>query len=189
MHPLAAPSPPPPLLSGARRERFSPARATLDAMAEPGTVRSIRADELDDLLELYAMLDPANATLEPEDVRDQWDSIRADESVDVVVVEYDGRLVASCLCSITPNLTHGGRPFAVIENVVTHEEFRSQGFGSRCLEAAVERAAERDCYKVMLLTGTVREWTLAFYEDCGFERDAKTGFVRWLEDRDDEARE
>jgi len=35
---------------------------------------------------------------------------------------------------------------------------------------------------VILLTGTDREWKLAFYEECGFDREDKTGFVRYLSD-------
>ncbi|MFB6074855.1 MAG: GNAT family N-acetyltransferase [Haloarculaceae archaeon] len=145
------------------------------------TVRTARGDELDDLLELYGMLNPEEAPLErTERVREQWERLRADDSVVVVVVEHGDRPVATCVLSVTPNLTRGARPWAVIENVVTHEAHRGEGFGSLCLEGAVEMARERDCYKVMLLTGTDREWKRRFYETCGFDREAKTGFVKDL---------
>lgn len=85
--------------------------------------------------------------------------------------------MATCLLSITQNLTRGAHPFAVVENVVTREADRGNGFGSQCLERAIELADERDCYKVMLLTGTDEKWKHRFYEDCGFDRDEKTGFV------------
>jgi len=32
----------------------------------------------------------------------------------------------------------------------------------------------------MLMTGTEQEWKLEFYEDCGFDRDRKTGFEMCL---------
>lgn len=145
------------------------------------TTRTIREDELDELLTLYRMLNPGDPPLERnESLRDQWRSMVADDSLAVVVVEHDDRLVSTCLLSITPNLTRNARPFAVVENVVTHEEYRGKGFGKRCLRAAVELAEDRGCYKVMLLTGTDREWKLEFYEDCGFDRADKTGFVRYL---------
>ncbi|MEE0157694.1 MAG: hypothetical protein UER27_10665 [Acutalibacteraceae bacterium] len=41
-------------------------------------------------------------------------------------------------------------------------------------------AAENGCYKVMLLTGSKQESTLRFYERCGFDRHAKTAFLRRL---------
>lgn len=141
------------------------------------TVRSARRDELDELLDLYRQLNPDDPELTPEAVADQWTEMLADESLDIVVVEYDGRLVATCVLSVTRNLTRGARPFALVENVVAHEEYRGEGFGSRCVEAAVERARERGCYKVMLLTGSGEAWKHEFYESCGFDREAKTGFT------------
>ncbi|QPV64301.1 GNAT family N-acetyltransferase [Halosimplex litoreum] len=141
------------------------------------TVRSARRDELDELLELYRQLNPDDSELAPEAVADLWDEMLADDDLDIVVVEHGGRLVATCLLSVTKNLTRGARPFALIENVVTRETHRGEGFGSRCVEAAVERADERGCYKVMLLTGTDEAWKHEFYESCGFDREAKTGFT------------
>jgi len=100
----------------------------------------------------------------------------ADESQQLLVLEHEYRLVATWLLSITRNLSRDARPFAVIENIVTHEEYRGQGFGKQVIDAAVDIAEERDCYKVMLLTGTEEEWKLQFYEDCGFDRDRKIAF-------------
>jgi len=141
------------------------------------TARTIHADELDELLELYRMLNPDDPELErDEELRSQWRAMLDDETLSIVVVEHDERLVASCVLSLTRNLTRNARPFAVVENVVTHEGYRQQGFGRQCLAAAVDLADGWNCYKVVLLTGTEQEWKLQFYEACGFDRDAKTGF-------------
>lgn len=147
------------------------------------TARSIREDELEELLDLYRMLNPDDPVLDPEDpaVRSRFRALRESDDYEVAVIEHDDRLVASCVLSITPNLTRGGRPLTIIENVVTHEDFRGRGFGSRVLDYAADVAAGCDCYKVMLLTGTDEEWKLDFYEGCGFDREDKTGFVRYLD--------
>lgn len=140
--------------------------------------RPVRADELDELLELYQTLNPEDPELDRDDaLREQWREMVRDDDLEIVVVEHHDRLVATCVLAITPNLTRGARPFALIENVVTHEAYRGEGFGSRCLERAIDVARERDCYKVLLSTGADAEWKLDFYEDCGFDRDEKTGFV------------
>ncbi|WP_415380334.1 GNAT family N-acetyltransferase [Halosimplex sp. TS25] len=141
------------------------------------TARPAKADELDELLDLYRMLNPDDPELDPHNVDGQWEEMVADEDLDVVVVEHDDRLVATCVLSVTKNLSRGARPFALIENVVTHEDYRGEGFGTQCVEAAIDRARARECYKVMLLTGSDTEWKHKFYEDCGFNRDAKTGFT------------
>lgn len=146
------------------------------------TTRRIRADELEELLALYQQLNPEDPELDrTERIEGLWEEMLADESLEIVVAEEDGRIVSSCVCSITSNLTRNARPFAVVENVVTHEAYRGNGFGSCTLQRAFDIAAERNCYKVMLLTGSDAEWKLEFYEDCGFDREAKTGFVRYLD--------
>jgi GNAT superfamily N-acetyltransferase len=79
--------------------------------------------------------------------------------------------------TIIPNLTRGAQPYGVIENVVTHPDFRRQGIGTRILQAALASAWERGCYKVMLMTGRKDEATLRFYQQAGFEAGVKTAFV------------
>ena len=58
---------------------------------------------------------------------------------------------------------------------MTHAAFRGRGFGKQILRAAVDAAWQADCYKVMLMTGSKRPSTLAFYASAGFEQN-KTGF-------------
>lgn len=82
---------------------------------------------------------------------------------------------SSCTLVVIPNLTRGGRPYALIENVVTHVAARGRGYGKAVLAAAVERAWGEDCYKVMLMTGSQDVATLSFYRSAGFEQ-TKTGF-------------
>ena len=76
---------------------------------------------------------------------------------------------------VIPNLTRGGKPYALIENMVTRADWRKRGFGSAILKAETEQAWEEGCYKVMLLTGSRKPDTLAFYAAAGFEQ-SKTGF-------------
>lgn len=143
-----------------------------------GTVRQIQEHELDELLRLYQILNPDDPELKRDDeLRAQWQEMLRDDTLKIVVVEHDDTLVASCILSITPNLTRNARPFGLIENVVTHEDYRENGFGKRCLRAATDIAEEHDCYKVMLLTGSDTEWKHEFYESCGFDKEAKTGFL------------
>jgi GNAT superfamily N-acetyltransferase len=81
----------------------------------------------------------------------------------------------SCTLIVIPTLTRGGKPYALIENVVTDARYRGRGYGTRLLQAAVQAAWSADCYKVMLLTGSKQPSTLKFYENAGFEQ-TKTGF-------------
>lgn len=82
--------------------------------------------------------------------------------------------------SYNKELNTSGRPFGLIENVVTYSEYRNRGYGTAILQKAVETAKENNCYKVMLLTGRKEKSTLRFYERARFERGVKTGFVKRL---------
>ncbi|MFD2264685.1 GNAT family N-acetyltransferase [Lacibacterium aquatile] len=83
--------------------------------------------------------------------------------------------VATCTLVVIPNLTRGGAPYALIENVVTLTAHRKHGHGRAILQAAIAKAWEAGCYKVMLLTGSKNPATLDFYKGAGFEQ-SKTGF-------------
>lgn len=144
-------------------------------------IREIRPDELKPLLALYGQLHgEAFADEDPHQV-EVWQRILDDRSQHIIVAEADGRMVASCVLIVVPNLTHGMRPYALIENVVTDKEYRRQGWATRCLDFAKEIAMAENCYKIMLMTGSKEAGTLGFYEQAGYNRNDKTAFIQWLQ--------
>ncbi len=92
-------------------------------------------------------------------------------------VEVDGKIVSSCNLIIIKNLTRNLRPYGLVEHVITHPDYRKRGYGTKALQKAVAIAREKNCYKVMLLTGQKDEAILRFYEQAGFSRGIKTGFI------------
>ncbi len=142
------------------------------------TIRTVRRDELSALLELYKHLHPLDAPLpDAVELEQVWSEIVDDAKLYCLVGEWEGKLIASCTLVLVPNLTRGARPYGLIENVVTHSEYRHLGIGTRLLQHALQIAWDKNCYKVMLLTGSKREATLRFYEQAGFQRGIKTGFI------------
>jgi GNAT superfamily N-acetyltransferase len=98
------------------------------------------------------------------------------DGVTIFLCEFDGIAVGTCMLVVCPNFSRSGRPFALIENVVTHREYRRRGYGRQLVEHAVEAARQQGCYRVTLMTGSRREETLRFYESAGLRRDTKTAF-------------
>lgn len=88
--------------------------------------------------------------------------------------------MSSCVCVIIPNLTRNVRPYAFVENVVTHRDFRGKGYATECLNFAKGIAVNNNCYKMMLLTGSKSEETLNFYKKAGYNSTDKTAFIQWL---------
>lgn len=85
-------------------------------------VREVRNDDLQKLLELYLYLHEDSVSEMSKHLKDVWSSILEDENHHIIVNEIDGEIVSSCVCVIILNLTRGIRPYAFVENVVTHKD-------------------------------------------------------------------
>lgn len=143
-------------------------------------VREIKINELNELLELYTHLHELGVPEQSENLAKTWNTICNDENHHIIVCEVDGKIVSSCVCVIIPNLTRNIRPYAFIENVVTHANYRGKGYATDCLNFAKEIAQKADCYKMMLLTGSKNDKTLNFYKNAGYNSEDKTAFIQWL---------
>lgn len=144
-------------------------------------IREITPDDFDGLLKLYMQLHNNPFPKKDERVVSLWKKILSDENHHIIVAEEDGKIVSSCVCVIIPNLTHGQRPYALIENVVTDCEYRRRGLATACLNYAGHIAEKENCYKLMLLTGSKEQATLDFYKQAGYNSNDKTAFIRWIE--------
>ncbi|MGN1134663.1 MAG: GNAT family N-acetyltransferase [Oscillospiraceae bacterium] len=143
-------------------------------------VREINENELTELLELYLHLHENSVPENSEHLRQTWNTIICDENHHIIVKIVNGKIVSSCVCVIIPNLTRNVRPYAFIENVVTHAEYRGKGYATECLNYAKSIAEKADCYKMMLLTGSKDKKTLDFYEKAGYNSTDKTAFIQWF---------
>lgn len=133
--------------------------------------------DLPALCALYRELDPGDA-IAAEGVNERvFGEILESSQFELLVAEAGGEVVATCYLNVIPNLTRGARPYGVIENVVVTEQFRNRGVGKAIVGFALDRAWARDCYKVMLQTGSRSEAKHAFYRRCGFSQTDKIAFV------------
>ena len=144
-------------------------------------VREIKNGELPDLLALYTHLHENGVSETSGRLKQTWEAIMGDRNHHIIVNIVDGKMVSSCVCVIVPNLTRGIRPYALIENVVTHSDYRGMGHATACLDFARDIAVKADCYKIMLLTGSRDAATLRFYEHAGYNSTEKTAFIQRLE--------
>lgn len=143
-------------------------------------VREAVKEDLDELLHLYLFLHEKDISEQSQHLQNVWNEIISDKNHHIIVNVVDGRIVSSCVCVIIPNLTRNVRPYAFVENVVTHLECRGKGYATECLNYAREIAKNQNCYKMMLLTGSKEQKTLDFYENAGYNSADKTAFIQWL---------
>ena len=138
-------------------------------------IRPVAMADLPTLLALYQHLNAEDPVLELGLAESRLAEILAHPGM-TILAAFDGdKAVSSVTLTVIPNLTRGGAPYALIENVVTHADYRRRGLAGTVIRKAFAIAWERNCYKVMLLTGSKNPATLRFYANCGFKQD-KTGF-------------
>ena len=147
-------------------------------------VREAMEKDLESLLKLYLFLHEESIPEYNNQLKKTWNQIMTDENHHLIVNEVDNQIISSCVCVIIPNLTRNVRPYAFIENVVTHEAFRGKGYASACLAYAKQIAENNHCYKMMLLTGAKAPETLRFYENAGYNSSDKTAFIQWLGEKE-----
>ena len=91
-------------------------------------VREITYQDFEGLMQLYTQLHDNPFPNITDEVMQTWERIVTDPNHHIIVDVEDDVIVSSCVCVIIPNLTHGQRPYALIENVITDCAYRKKGF-------------------------------------------------------------
>lgn len=144
-------------------------------------IREVINDDLEEILQLYLSLHEQSVPELSENLISIWNQIIEDKNHHLIVNVKDNQIISSCTCIIIPNLTRNTRPYALIENVVTHKNHRGKGYASECLEYAKNISIKQNCYKMMLLTGSKEERTFNFYHQAGYNSIDKIAFIQWLD--------
>ncbi|ADU28183.1 GNAT family N-acetyltransferase [Ethanoligenens harbinense] len=143
-------------------------------------IREANENDLYALLRLYTQLHDNPMPVPDDALRQLWQRMLRMDGQHALLGEEDGEIVSSCVLTVIPNLTHGQRPYALVENVITDGAHRGKGCATAVLHAAEDIAVREGCCKIMLLTASKLESTLRFYERAGYNRHDKTAFIRWL---------
>ncbi len=143
---------------------------------EPVRVRRAEEYDLCQVLALYRLLDgPYAGQDETVTAKEACRRLRSDPRQHMLVAETDGRVVGTATVIVVPNIGHGGKPWAAVENVVVAEEFRGRGVGIRLMESAGSLSREAGCYKLVLSSNLSREEAHIFYRRLGW-RQSHVGF-------------
>src|SRR5438270_691604 len=102
-------------------------------MHAPLIIRPALRADLPQLLALYPHLNPADPIPSLETAQHRLEELQRYAGSAVFVGVAERAIATSCTLIVIPNLTRGGKPYGLIENVVTHADFRGRGFGKRVL--------------------------------------------------------
>jgi GNAT superfamily N-acetyltransferase len=133
-------------------------------------VRRASQSDLAALLSLYDELAGSKLTAAPGDRSSSEPllaEILADPRRELTVALLDGRLVGTADLLIVPNLTHRGRPWAIVENVIVAAGAQRRGVGQALLGHLIEVARAAGCCKLQLISGKHRTEAHDFYRSMG----------------------
>jgi GNAT superfamily N-acetyltransferase len=96
--------------------------------------------------------------------------IENDPNNELVVAEFDGRIIGTFQLTYTPSLSFQGGKRCTIESVRVDSSLRGKGIGREMMLWAIERAKAKGCVSMQLATHKERENAHRFYEKLGFEQ-------------------
>jgi GNAT superfamily N-acetyltransferase len=145
-------------------------------------IRPARVEDLETLLALYAELadEPSPSAPAADEAHAVLEEVLAQPKRHLTVAVLDGRVVGSADMLIVANLTHGARPWAIVENVIVTVSARRGGVGAGLMANLLSLARADGCYKVQLLSAEHRR-ARAFYESLGFKV-LSNGFKLYFEE-------
>jgi GNAT superfamily N-acetyltransferase len=106
-------------------------------------------------------------------------TLQTDPQATCLVLERAGRIEGTVTLYVLPGLSHGGRSFGIIENVVVAESAQGRGLGRALMEGAERRALEAGCYKLALASNQRRTEAHGFYQTIGFNP-THQGFTKYF---------
>lgn len=150
-------------------------------MTDAEIIRLVQEADLDELISLYAHYTAAEnlPPLSSDQVQKIWREIERNPGVDYYAVEIEGRIAAACILTITPSFIRGGSGYGVIEHVVTHEDFRRRGLAKKLMVFILDHVWAKGCTEIMLLSGRDLAPAHKLYEDLGFDKHRRTGFIKF----------
>ncbi|WP_404390397.1 GNAT family N-acetyltransferase [Pseudoalteromonas phenolica] len=102
-------------------------------------IRLANLEDLPHVLNLYRELRPQDPELEKSFSEQVWAEMMNCPETHIVVADIEGELAATCALGLNKSIANGGRPFAIIEHVITAEKFRRRGLSHKYSNLAFKK--------------------------------------------------
>lgn len=138
----------------------------------------IRIATVDDLPDVVRMLaddflggtrEKAEETISEKYLR-AFREIENDPNNELIVAELDEKIVGTFQLTFAPSLSFQGSKRCTVESVRVDSSLRGRGIGREMMLWAIERAKEKSCGSMQLITHSERKNAHRFYERLGFEQ-------------------
>lgn len=143
--------------------------------------RTARSEDLDSIVRLVALMHDEEPPL--AEVAGTYPSvlheILSQPNRFLLVGGIDEQVTGTADMVVVQNLSRGGRPWAVVENVVVDPAYRRRGIARMLMLVLIRIAVERDCYKMQLVSAERRDEAHALYKALRFDAPVR-GFRLYL---------
>ncbi|WP_433269748.1 N-acetyltransferase family protein [Micromonospora vinacea] len=140
---------------------------------------AVPQDDPERVFDVLWQLAPDDARPDANRLATAWRDLHAQAGRRLLLAVAGDTFVGTLDTLVAPNLTHGARPYMVVENVVVAPEWRRRGVARALMLAAIDDATEAGCYKVQLVSNAARTDAHRFYASIGFAQSA-VGYRRYL---------
>lgn len=134
------------------------------------TVRLARPEDLDDLVDLLAVLFAIEEDFDFDEERQRQGlrlMLNHDGAV-VLVAEARSRVIGMCTAQFTISTAEGGNAL-LVEDVVVSKAWQGRGVGRELLTALEKWAYARTSGRLQLLADRNNRAALKFYKTCGWQ--------------------
>ena len=104
--------------------------------------------------------------LSPKKAKTIFKKMRSIPDHAIYVVEYDSKIIGSATIFIEPKFIHKGGKVGHIEDVVVSKEHQGEGIGLQLINALIQYAEKKGCYKTVL---DCTDEVMPFYKKLGFK--------------------
>ncbi|MEU4555112.1 GNAT family N-acetyltransferase [Micromonospora violae] len=140
---------------------------------------AVAADDPEQVFDVLWQLAPDDARPDASQLATAWRGLHAQAGRRLLLAVAGDTVVGTLDTLVAPNLTHGARPYMVVENVVVAPDWRRRGVARALVMAALDDATAAGCYKVQLVSNDARTDAHRFYASVGFAQSA-VGYRRYL---------
>jgi GNAT superfamily N-acetyltransferase len=134
-------------------------------------IREATIEELPEILSLYAQPDMDDGNILPQlQATELYRKMCSYPNYKIFVSLSEGSVVGTFALLIVPNLTHGGKSLAVVEDVMVSPKTQGKGIGKFMMNFAMHTCEDLGCYKMALSSNLKREMAHNFYKSLGFDQ-------------------
>ena len=133
--------------------------------AQKDVIRYATEQDIPQIMKLYKQMHWAEDDYDPE--------VLEDPNTHILVFDDKGKIRASAQLTIVHSLARGGRPFGVINYVITDSGYRRMGYMKRIFRAFDRICKKNNCYNSIIVSMWNHATAHMFYEAAGYTAKVK----------------